>query len=76
MVHFCYLKLYLGLETVSFCLFPRMSWMEMDGNLKKLVMPAENHQKNYYYRYCSLMKIVLDLFHNSTHAFFWTTRIK
>ena len=45
-----------------------------DGHGLKLekvtAMPAENHQKNYYYRYCSLMKIVLDPLHNSTHAFF------
>ena len=36
MVQFCYLKLYLGIETVSCHLLQRMARMEMDWNLKKL----------------------------------------
>ena len=36
MVQFCYLRLYLGIETVSFCLLIRMARMDMEWNLKKL----------------------------------------
>ena len=36
MVQFCYLRLYLGTETIFCRLLQRMSGMDMDWNLKKL----------------------------------------
>ena len=36
MVQFCYLRLYLGTETISCRLCQRMARMDMDCNLKKL----------------------------------------
>ena len=36
MVQFCYLRLYLGIETVSCRLLQRMARMDMDWNLKGL----------------------------------------
>ena len=36
MVQFCYLRLYLGIETVSRRLLRRMARMDMDWNMKKL----------------------------------------
>ena len=36
MVQFCYLRLYLGIETVSCRLLIRMARMHMEWNLKKL----------------------------------------
>ena len=36
MVQFCYLRLYLGIESVSFRPLLRMTRMDMDWNLKKL----------------------------------------
>ena len=38
MVQFCYLRLYLVIETVSCRLVQQMAGMEMDWNLKKLVL--------------------------------------
>ena len=36
MVQFCFVRSYLGIETVSFHLLLRMAKMNMDWNLKKL----------------------------------------
>ena len=36
MVQFCYLRLYLGIETDSYRLLKRMARMDMDWNMKKL----------------------------------------
>ena len=42
MVHFCYLRLYLGIKTVSCCQLLRMARMDRDRNLKKLGQPFED----------------------------------
>ena len=73
MVQFCYLRLYLGIETVSCRLLLRMwqgcIWIktsESSANFFK--RPAcKNLQK--FYGSCFLIKFVWDLLHNSTGTF-------
>ena len=76
---FCYLRLYLGIETVSFCLLPWMARMDMDWNLKKFAqqfpvyitgnaMPTKITKINTL-GLCSQMEFTLKIPHNYTGAF-------
>ena len=71
---FCFLRLYLGIETVSFCLLPWMARMDMDWNLKKFgqqfpvyiivnAMPTKITKKNTF-GLCSQMEFTLKIPHN------------
>lgn len=65
MVHFYYLRLYSGIESVSRPLFEQVTRMKMDGNFKKkwptsIILQSLRLKKppKVYHGYCSLMKFV------------------
>ena len=47
MVHFYYLRLYSGIESVSRPLFEQVTSMKMDGNFKKIYGPPQLSCKVY-----------------------------
>jgi len=51
MVQFCFLRSYLGIETVSFHLLLRMARMDMDWNLKKLSqLRLCSHKSGFFFK--------------------------
>lgn len=65
MVHFYYLGLYSGIESISRPLFEQVTRMKMDGNFKKIwptsiILHGLRLKKppKVYHGYCSLMKFV------------------
>ena len=65
MVHFYYLGLYSGIESISRPLFEQVTRMKMDGNFKKIwptsiILQGLRLKKppKVYHGYCSLMKFV------------------
>ena len=74
MVQFCFVRSYLGIETVSFHLLLRMARMNMDWNLKKLSqLRLCSHKSGFFFKTAYIFKRIVPP--STRNQWIWTPNL-